>query len=453
MKDPSITVPEAPSQTETDADREAEQRTEEETTEETVSPSEETETPEVTTEDPQEEVQEEAQEEVQEEAQEEPQEEAQETSEDTPEQTPTDTSQTGIYVPQEKPENPTMTPKGITTYDLYLEEVQTVSKALASLGDVGPVIYANNSLETWISYCLVTQMPLICVPTCVYPEAADTDYLISLFGEAYRQNPISGVLKDAVYSYEYESLVVTMCEEPGERYEKIVAELGKAKEIAGSVTSADMTDTEKIFAINDYLCQNASYDHDSTATDVDMDSLSTQFIDAHTPYGILVNNYGVCESYSEAFSLIGRYAGLNVVMETGDLQGGGHEWNRVYADGSWCIVDVTNNDMDLTSNALLNVAETQIGNILLPDGYAYMSDLTASDETKEYYYKNEKIANDSDSAVSLLLEQLGSDSVARVRLPVGASEEIASAIATEVAMQAGGLSQARMFANVLAVQK
>ena len=84
-------------------------------------------------------------------------------------------------------------------------------------------------------------------------------------------------------------------------------------------------------------------------------SLSESFIDAHTPYGILVNNYGVCESYSEAFALVGRMAGLDVIIETGYLQGGGHEWNRVCVDGQWCIIDVTNNDIDSCRNALLNV--------------------------------------------------------------------------------------------------
>ena len=119
--------------------------------------------------------------------------------------------------------------------------------------------------------------------------------------------------------------------------------------------------------------------------DVDFDNLSEPFIDAHTPYGILCKNYGVCESYSEAFALIGRIAGLQVVMESGDLQGGPHEWNRVCVDGSWCVVDVTNNDSDF-ANPLLNVSEKQIEGVLIPDGYSYLDTYEALDETKEYYY-------------------------------------------------------------------
>lgn len=358
----------------------------------------------------------------------------------------------GIYVPEQAPENAVVTPEGYTTYDLYLSQVQQVTNTLSQLGDVTDILFANSSLEAWIAYCLIAQQDIICVPTCIYPEAANTDYLTAILTEAYRQNPTSGVLAGGGYSYGYECLTVDMCEDAQTRLNRASAEIEKARSIAASVTKPDMSDTDKIFAINDYLCENASYDYNSCATDVDMYSLSQSFIDAHTPYGILCNNYGVCESYSEAFALIGRISGLDIAMETGTLQGGGHEWNRAFADGVWCVVDVTNNDMELTKNALLNVSESQMNGVLIPDGTSYFESLTAVDESKEYYYMNDKLATDAESAVSILLSQLDSSSEAQVRLPSGTSSQTATSIAQSVATQSG-ISSANYFAGVLAVKK
>lgn len=63
----------------------------------------------------------------------------------------------------------------------------------------------------------------------------------------------------------------------------------------------------------------ASVCSDSMSTEVDMDSLTEGFIDAHTPYGILCNNYGVCESYSEAFILTSRMAGPDSISESNSI--------------------------------------------------------------------------------------------------------------------------------------
>lgn len=347
-----------------------------------------------------------------------------------------------------------ITPDGYSTYDLYLSAVQEVENRLAQIGDTDAIIYSTDKLGAWIAYSMMAQMNVIPVPVSVFPEVANEEYLASVLTEAYRQNPTSGVVTNLRYSYEYESIVVEYAEDANTRLNKTVKEIAKAQELAGSIVQSGMSDTEKIIAINNYLCANASYDFDSCATDVDMSNLSEAFIDAHTPYGILLNNFGVCESYSEAFALIGRYAGLDVIIETGTLQGGAHEWNRVNADGSWCIVDVTNNDMELGSNALLNVTESQIAGILVPDCTAYRGSFSATDNTKEFYYINDMCASSSSDAENILSEQLKIGDIAQVRLPLGTSEEEAVNIAKSVMQNTGiQLQDAIYFANIVALKK
>ncbi|MBO5746340.1 MAG: hypothetical protein J6S13_04540 [Clostridia bacterium] len=60
-------------------------------------------------------------------------------------------------------------------------------------------------------------------------------------------------------------------------------------------------------------------------------------------YGILVNKYGVCESYSEAFQTLCFAVGINCAGVVGTA-GGGHKWNVVELDGEWYMCDITFDD-------------------------------------------------------------------------------------------------------------
>lgn len=65
--------------------------------------------------------------------------------------------------------------------------------------------------------------------------------------------------------------------------------------------------------------------------------------DNWTAYGILVNKYGVCESYAEAFQTLCLYVGINSTCVVG-YAGGGHKWSCVQLDGEWYMCDVTWDD-------------------------------------------------------------------------------------------------------------
>ncbi len=65
--------------------------------------------------------------------------------------------------------------------------------------------------------------------------------------------------------------------------------------------------------------------------------------DNWTAYGILVNHYGVCESYSEAFQTMCYAVGINCTGIVGTA-GGGHKWNAIQLDGDWYMCDITFDD-------------------------------------------------------------------------------------------------------------
>ena len=85
------------------------------------------------------------------------------------------------------------------------------------------------------------------------------------------------------------------------------------------------TDYDKAVWLHDWLTHNAKYDSSYSYYGSD---------------GVLFRHTGVCDSYSKAYYLLLKAAGLNCVYAAG----GGHSWNAVKLNGEWCWVDVTWDD-------------------------------------------------------------------------------------------------------------
>lgn len=309
-------------------------------------------------------------------------------------------------------------------YQQTLDEINAVfTKYGIDTQDVNDVLYADSQLCAYISYALMARMEYIPVPVEIFPEATDTNHLVDVFCVAYRQNPTSGMLNDLRYSYEAQTLLVSYKDDTDLRLRQTKEELETAHNLANTIVNSSMSDYEKMYAINQYFCDNASYDFDSTSTDSNLQNMPQSYIDAHTPYGILCKNYGVCESYSEAIALTSRCAGINVLMEVGVLVGaGGHEWNRVEIGGKYYILDATNNDIDICPNSALLVTDAQ-ATMLAPEKGAFFVNAYASDSTQEYYYTHNAIAYSEDEAVQMLEEMLNNGTFAAVRLAYDVTDD------------------------------
>ncbi len=346
-----------------------------------------------------------------------------------------------------------------TTNEAMIQVASEVNEKLSQIQEqsgisIDNIVFAESPLEEWIAYCLMARSETIPVPYSEFPEGADVEGTANKVLSMYRQNPTSGVVCDVQYSYDTETYYVSYADDTADRLNKTVEELKKAQDVANTVTAGLSSDYDKVVALNDYFCTNASYDMNSMATDVDMSSLSQSFIDAHTPYGILCNNYGVCESYSEAMALAGRLAGLNVIIETGDLYGaGGHEWNRVSIDGNWCILDITNNDNEKVPNGLCNITDTMAQQLLIADRSAYLFDASAVTDSYEYYRVNGDYAESVTDLTSKLREQLDSNDAAHVRCSEGITENDMIAAAQQLYSEGYNIEEGYFEYNIAAFSK
>lgn len=92
-----------------------------------------------------------------------------------------------------------------------------------------------------------------------------------------------------------------------ENEEAIASVLKKA--VRESVTP-DMNDLQKALALHNWLATHCTYDHEGIAGD-----------NKYRAYGALVMRTAVCEGYTAAYTMLARYAGL----EVGTASGGNHK--------------------------------------------------------------------------------------------------------------------------------
>jgi len=324
--------------------------------------------------------------------------------------------------------------------------------------NVAQTVYANSALSEWIALNLLAHNEVFSLDG--FPEASDADRLEDALLEAYKQNPLCGTLNTFLYDYESNSLEVTYVQSEQEQQEMQQECLKKAAEIADEIITDGMSDYEKEVAINQYLCDNAEY-NDQIMDYINEDGTISeeaveQFADSFTPYGVLVENFGVCESYAEAFQLVAREAGLEAVIVTGVMDGVGHEWNRVLLDGQWYTLDVTNNDSEYVNNALCNLSDDVAAEVLKQDEDALLDDCvgnyTADDMKNEYYTVNGLYTEDAGEAAEILARGLQENGRAVVRMDSSfGSTSLDEIVQTAVNEAQSDSVMYYAFANVIAV--
>ncbi len=110
---------------------------------------------------------------------------------------------------------------------------------------------------------------------------------------------------------------------------------------------------------DDWICANNYYNYTGTETITNKTPDKTRkiYYYCHSAYGILLNGYGVCESYAKAMSRLLDAIGIPNTYVVG-VAGGGHAWNYVQMpDGNWYMVDSTWNDNGLSTKEYLLVPD------------------------------------------------------------------------------------------------
>lgn len=361
-------------------------------------------------------------------------------------------------VPEETPstEN-TEPPKGD---DIITETADVKTSSVDLDEELKNSVYANSALSEWIALNMLSYQEEIYLGD--FPEYADSEKISAALLEAYNQNPLIGIMDEVNYDYTTKTLQVSyeLSEEDTKKMQQ--ESIAKAKEIVSSIITKDMDDYEKEAAINQYLCENGSYNEkifdyineDGTVAE----GATKEFANSFTPYGILVENIGVCESYAESFLLLAKEAGLDAIIVTGTLDGVNHEWNRVKLEDSWYTLDVTNNDSETVPNGYFNLSDELAANVLKENNYFLANPspdwLQASDNNYEYYTKNQWVASEEDTAVNILTELLKNQNQAAVRLDGQLDSSQAEQIAQNTCNK-GNITSAKYYwrAGVLSIVK
>lgn len=135
-------------------------------------------------------------------------------------------------------------------------------------------------------------------------------------------------------SVQYKTMYIRI--EADERYDADVLRI--ASTVIESVIVENMTETEKVEAIHDYLVKSIAYDESVLQLDL------TRYIDhpSFSAYGALNLKTAVCSGYARAFLLLMRQLNIKAgIISSQSIQ---HAWNIVEIDGEWLYLDATWND-------------------------------------------------------------------------------------------------------------
>ena len=108
----------------------------------------------------------------------------------------------------------------------------------------------------------------------------------------------------------------------------------RARGVAKSIATDDMTDVEKVRAVYEWIITNVDYDYGAAAQD--LNAPETLKYNAFYLEGVFLDGRAVCDGKAKAFSLLCGLLGINSVRITGTAESGGtsggHAWNKVLVD-------------------------------------------------------------------------------------------------------------------------
>ncbi len=131
-----------------------------------------------------------------------------------------------------------------------------------------------------------------------------------------------------------------------DRFQQYSALQAKVNAIASDIMGQAFTDRERVTLANQYLVEHITYD---TTLGANLPEGDARIWEA---WGALNDGVAVCSGYANAFFLLCEAMNIPVVSVVGyqdrkdpnDPNEIGHEWNEVFIENKWYIVDVTAND-------------------------------------------------------------------------------------------------------------
>lgn len=101
----------------------------------------------------------------------------------------------------------------------------------------------------------------------------------------------------------------------------------KSREIVSQIITADMTQSQKVKSIYDYVTNNVKYDFS---------------LQKKSAYNALTEGTSTCLGYAQLMDKMLEEAGIQTFITTGNITSGFHAWNLALIDGNWFHFDATN---------------------------------------------------------------------------------------------------------------
>lgn len=138
--------------------------------------------------------------------------------------------------------------------------------------------------------------------------------------------------------------------------------------------------------------------HDKLSYDVEYSKLEELPRAYHTAEGTLLENIGVCDSFSKALQLIYNKAGIDSIIVLGSLDNSAHAWNLVKIEDDWYHVDLTSShsiydETGIVNHAYFNLTTDEIKKFALLDNEEILP-VTKTDKYNYYNYNDLKINTD-----------------------------------------------------------
>lgn len=150
---------------------------------------------------------------------------------------------------------------------------------------------------------------------------------------------------------------------------------------------------DQLLYIHDWFCKNITYKENGYRS--------------HSIVGPLLDSYGVCEGISEFVKIILDYLNIKCVIVKGISKQENHAWNKVCIDNKWYNLDVTF-DITLSNGDLARHDYFLLTDIDILKDHAENEclSLKCTDNSLNYYYKNNLLINSKQDYKNLLLKFL-----------------------------------------------